>query len=68
MGHHINKKGFFQSDKHPELPENKIALDFRDVFARPVLKEYAETCEDAELAEDIIEGLFNTQDIVKRPD
>ncbi len=68
MRHHINKKGFFQSDKHPELPENKIVLDFRDVFARPVLKEYAETCEDAELAEDIIEGLFNTQDIVKRPD
>ncbi len=68
MSHHINKDGFFQSDDKPELPQNKIALDFRDIFARPVLKEYAETCEDAELAEDIIEGLFNTRNLVKKPD
>ena len=68
MSHHINDKGFFQSDKHPELFENKIALDFRDKYARPVLKEYAETCKDEELAEDIMLGLYNTRDMTKEPD
>ena len=66
--HHINKNGFFQSDKHPELAENKIALDFRDKYARPCLKEYAETCKDEGLAEDIMLGLFATRDIVRDPD
>ena len=26
----LNDKGFFQSTKHPELPEHKFMLDFRD--------------------------------------
>ena len=67
MGHHINKDGDFQSDKHPELPPNKIALDFRDAFARPVLLQYANNTLDKELSSDIIRGLTNTRDRVKVP-
>jgi len=68
MGHHINKNGDFQSDKHPELPPNKIALDFRDKHARPCLKMYASLTVDPELALDILKGLENTVNRVKIPD
>lgn len=57
MGHHINEDGFFQSDKHPELPANKITLDFRDIYAQPVLMMYADLTTDEELAEDIKAGV-----------
>ena len=30
MGNHINEKGEFQSDLHPELPPDKIILSFQD--------------------------------------
>lgn len=68
MGHHINKNGDFQSDKHPELASNKIALDFRDINARPCLQLYADMTADEELAEDIYQVLFNTRDRIKQPD
>lgn len=53
MGHHINKKGNFQSDKYPELPENKIVLSFKDELARRVLETYAKATPDRELGMDI---------------
>jgi len=68
MGHHINENGYFQSDKHPNLPSNKIALDFRDVHARPCLKLYASLTLDNELKEDILTGLENTKNQTKTPD
>jgi len=68
MGHHINKSGQFQSDKHPDLPPNKIALDFRDIHARPCLKMYASLTLDKELKEDILTGLENTVDQIHEPD
>ena len=55
MGHHINKKGNFQSDKYPKLPENKISLSFKDKLARRVLVIYAKETKDKELGEDILE-------------
>lgn len=67
MGHHINSDGDFQSDKHPDLPPNKIALDFRDIHARPCLILYASLTLDRELKEDILAGLKNTEDRVKVP-
>lgn len=68
MPRNINRKGFFQSTKNPELEQHKIAFDFRDIFARPVLKTYAETCSNEELAEDIMTALVNTRKLVKVPD
>lgn len=58
MGHHINDKSQFQSDKYPELPPNKIILSFKDKHARTALIKYAnellENHVDAELAIDIL--------------
>jgi len=68
MGHHINKDGEFQSDKHPELPPNKIALDFRDAFARLPILMYAQSIMDEELAMDIYKGLENAKSKVELPD
>lgn len=59
MGHHINKNGYFQSDKHPELPEHKIILDFRDEYAQKALALYAELTTDKELSEDIKQAIVN---------
>ena len=30
MGHHINAKGRFQSDKYPELPPDKVVISLKD--------------------------------------
>lgn len=57
MGHHINEKGFFQSDKYPDLPENKIILDFRDEYAQHALLMYATLTHDKELSDDIKAGV-----------
>ncbi len=50
MSRHINAKGQFQSDRHPELPPNKIILSFRDPAARAALLNYAQRTPDRELA------------------
>jgi len=70
MGHHLNDKGFFQSDKHPELPENKIMLDFRDRHAQDALLIYASLTSDKELAEDIEAAVQNVKfaKLTKDPD
>lgn len=57
MGHHINEQGNFQSDKYPELAENKIILSFNDEAARKALRVFAESSDDKELAEDILQVL-----------
>lgn len=70
MGHHINKNGFFQSDKHPELSEHKIMLDFRDEYAQYALMIYASKTQDTELREDIYKAVANVRDagLTKKPD
>jgi len=57
MGHHIDVNGKFQSDKHPELPPDKIILSFKDPAARQGLRMFAAVTGDQELAADIIERL-----------
>ncbi len=59
MGHHINDKGQFQSDRHPDLPPNKIILSFRDPAAREALLLYSRKTSDAELASDIYAAIEN---------
>lgn len=61
MPHHINEKGNFQSDKYPDLPENKVILSFKDPLAREVLKIYAEKTEDREFGEDILQAIKNIE-------
>lgn len=55
MGHHIDSKGRFQSDKYPDLPPDKIVLSFKDPRAyralRRVAVDYLQT--DPELSFDI---------------
>lgn len=55
MGHHINGKGQFQSDKHPELPPDRIRLNFNNPRSQLALWVLAEQYDhvDPELAEDI---------------
>jgi hypothetical protein len=57
MGHHINRKGQFQSDKYPDLSPDKIILSFQDPYAKEVLRRYAELTDDTTLAEDILARL-----------
>jgi len=57
MGHHINEKGQFQSDKYPDLPPDKIILSFNDPVAREALRLYSKMTKDRELADDILERL-----------
>ena len=57
MGHHINSKGQFQSDKYSNLAPDKFILSFKDPIAQEALKLYAENTEDKELAEDIFERI-----------
>jgi len=55
MGHHINEKGEFQSDKHPELPPDRIRLNFLNPRSKRALLMLADDYEsiDPELSEDI---------------
>jgi len=62
MGHHINEKGQFKSDKYPDLPPDKIILSFKDPLARKALKLYAELTKDTELAKDIVTRINTVED------
>ena len=57
MGHHIDDKGRFQSDKYPELSPDKIILSFKDPHAWGPLVLLADNYrkDDIGLAEDIYE-------------
>lgn len=57
MGHHINSKGEFQSDRNKDLKPNRIVLSFNDPVARKALRFYANNTLDRELAEDILKVL-----------
>ena len=59
MGHHIDSKGRFQSDKYPDLEPDKIVVSFKDPRARKALFRLAEDCEDSdsELSWDVRERL-----------
>ncbi len=66
----LNKKGFFQSDKYPELPEHKFMLDFRDKYAQEALIKYASLTKDYQLAQDIHHAIGNVNNagLAKIPD
>ncbi len=55
MGHHIDESGRFQSNKHPDLEQDKIVLSFRDKPAAVALLYYAKLVEryDPELSGDL---------------
>lgn len=55
MSNHIGKQGRFQSDKHPDLPPDRIRLSFKQRRSHPALAALAESYEyvDPELAADI---------------
>ncbi len=57
MGHHIDKKGRFQSDLHPDLAPDKIILSFKDPAARVALSAFAIVTEDKELGDDVDQRL-----------
>lgn len=55
MGHHIDSKGRFQSDKYPQTPPDKVVLSLTDPKVQPLLLLVATAYEthDAEFAEDL---------------
>jgi len=57
MGHHINEKGEFQSDKYKDLPPDRFLLSFNDPVAREAIRLYAEKTDMKELAEDLLKRL-----------
>jgi len=57
IGHHINDKGQFQSDKYPDIGPDKIVFSFHDALATPLLEEYAQMTPDRELGDDILDAL-----------
>ena len=40
MGHHIDRNGRFQSDRHPSLPPDFILLSYHDTAAKTALGDY----------------------------
>ncbi len=56
MGHHLDDKGRFQSDKHPDLPPDRIRLNFLRPESQRALRVLAidyrgidpELCDDIE--------------------
>lgn len=67
MGHHIDYKGRFQSDKYPDLPPDKIILSFHDPVAQSTLRYFALFAQDRELARDISQRLDTLGVVGKRP-
>ncbi len=59
MSHHIDEQGRFQSDKHPDLPPDRIRLSFERKRSHPALAALAEAYEDVDpsLAADIRQRL-----------
>jgi hypothetical protein len=55
VGAHINKDGFWQSDKYPTCPPGKVPLSVTDKSAQDLLWEYAQRRRsvDAEFSEDL---------------
>ena len=59
MGHHIASDGRFQSDKHPDLPRDRIRLNLENPLSERALRVLAEDYEetDSELAKDLVTRL-----------
>lgn len=55
MGHHIDDKGRFQSDKYPQTPPDKVVLSLTDPKVQPLLLLVATAYQDddPEFAEDL---------------
>ena len=62
MGHHINDKGQFVSDKYPDLRPDFMQFSFRDENARAIMKWYAALTKDKELAEDMLTRIRTIQE------
>lgn len=64
MGHHINDKGEFQSDRHPELPPDHILISARHPEAGPALYALAMAIKESEpdRAVRILEALESPED------
>jgi len=65
MGHHIDEAGRFQSDRHPDLPPDRIRLNFQNPRSERALRVLAQDYEqaDSELAADInrrLDALYGT--------
>lgn len=55
MGHHINDKGEFQSDKHPDLPPDRLRVNITNPRSTRALLILADDYQghDAEFADDL---------------
>jgi len=62
MGRFITDHGQFQSDKNPDLPPDRITLNFYDDDARTALLVYADICSNKELAADIRERVESIEE------
>jgi len=67
MGHHIDTAGRFQSDKHPELPPDKVLISFTDPLAMAALSALALAYNNADhaFASDIRERLATVGQVTK---
>ena len=56
MGHHINSKGEFDSDKFPNLPPDYVAINIKHPHNWPVIAALAEVYKDRkpEFSEDLL--------------
>ncbi len=65
MGHHIDDYGQFQSDKHPDLPPDRIRINFQNPRSWRALLILADDYQskDRELSEDIRARIW---DIISR--
>jgi len=61
MGHHINKKGQFKSDKYKWCPAGFFALKFTDELACKVIISYAMKTHDKELSDDLMATVMKEQ-------
>lgn len=61
MGHHLTDDDppKFQSDLHPELDLNQIALHLDDPEAAPFVRAFAHWTADEELGDDLLTALEN---------
>ena len=59
MGHHINEKGEFQSDKHPDLPPDRIRVNLANPRSERAMRVLAQdySGKDPELANDLLDRL-----------
>lgn len=59
MGHHFDAEGRFQSDKYPDLPPDRVAINITDPRTHQGLALIAHALhdDDPEFAEDLLQRL-----------